>query len=262
MTARSWGSAALAGRDGFRFDGLAPGPKRLELWLPQFAPFRLYDLDLSPGATVAPPDPAPRPRWITYGSSLAAAYPPMAQAKSKLDGAGGAGAGPGPHGTRLPRRLPPGPRVARLIRDLPTDYLSMEVALNALLHSTLSPRTYAPAVIGFVCTVRDGHPDIPIVVPSPIYVPRFDDPASPGAQPNAVGLTLPAMRAETAAAVERLRAHGDRRVHYVDGLRLYGAEQAHLSPDGVHPERRGRTRSPGFLREVVTPISPDLPGNR
>ena len=248
------GSAALAGRDGFRFDGLAPGPKRLELWLPQFAPFRLYDLDLSPGATVAPPDPAPRPRWITYGSSLTAAYPPVARPSQSWTAQVARARGLDHTVLAFLGGCHLDPMLARLIRDLPTDYLSMEVALNALLHSTLSPRTYAPAVIGFVCTVRDGHPDIPIVVQSPIYVPRFDDPASPGAQPNAVGLTLPAMRAETAAAVERLRAHGDRRVHYVDGLRLYGPEQAHLSPDGVHPDAAGQDAlARGFLREVVTP---------
>jgi lysophospholipase L1-like esterase len=78
--------------------------------------------------------------------------------------------------------------------------------------------------------------------------------ASPGAQPNAVGLTLPAMRAETAAAVARLQAHGDRRVHYVDGWRLYGPEHRHLSPDGVHPTAAGQDVLAGaFLREVVTP---------
>jgi hypothetical protein len=120
--------------------------------------------------------------------------------------------------------------------------------------NSLSPRTYASAVIGFVQIVRDGHPDAPIVVQSPIYVPQHDDPASPRAQPNAVGLTLPAMRAETAAAVARLRAHGDRRVHYVDGLQRYGPEQAHLLPDGAHPDAAGQDAlARGFLREVVAP---------
>src|SRR5262249_58552772 len=50
------------------------------------------------------------------------------------------------------------PMLARLIRDLPAEYLSLEVALNALQQASLSPRTYAPALIGFVRTVRDGAP--------------------------------------------------------------------------------------------------------
>jgi hypothetical protein len=249
------GSASLAGRDGFRFDGLPPGPKDLELWLPQFAPFRLYDLELSPGATVAPaPDPDPRPRWIAYGSSLTGAYPPVAQPSRTWTAQVARARGLRHTVLAFAGGCHLEPMLARLIRDLPADYLSMEVALNALSAASLSPRTYASAVIGFVQTVRDGHPDIPVVVQSPIYVPHNDDPTSPRAQPNAVGFTLPAMREETAAAVARLRAHGDRFVHYVDGLRLYGPEQAHLSPDGVHPDAAGQDALAGaFLREVVAP---------
>jgi hypothetical protein len=144
--------------------------------------------------------------------------------------------------------------LARLLRDLPADYLSLEVAVNALQEASLSARTYASAVIGFVQIVRDGHPDAPIVVQSPIYMPRYDDPASPQAQPNAVGLTLAAMRSETESAVARLRAHGDQSVHYVDGLRLYGLEHAQLSPDGSHPDAAGQlVLANAFLREVVAP---------
>ena len=219
------GSAALAGRDGFHFDGLPRGVKQLELWLPQFAPFRLYELELSPGATVEPaPEVEARPRLGRLRQLAHRGVPARGGAQPDLDGAGGAGA-------RLRHTVLAflggchlEPMLARLIRDLPADYLSLEVAVNALLEASLSPRTYASAVIGFVQIVRDGHPDAPIVVQSPIYMPRLDDPASPQAQPNAVGLTLPAMRAETEAAVARLQAHGDRCVHYVDGLRLYGPE--------------------------------------
>ena len=152
------GSAALAGRDAFRFDGLAPGAKRLELWLPQLAPFRLYDLELSPGATVAPPDPAPRPRWITYGSSLTAAYPPVARPSQTWTAQVARARGLDHTVLAFLGGCHLEPMLARLIRDLPADYVSMEVALGALLWATLSPRTYAPGVIGFVQTVRDGHP--------------------------------------------------------------------------------------------------------
>jgi hypothetical protein len=247
------GSMTLAGRDGFRFDGLPPGPKRLELWLPQFAPFRLIDLELSPGATAAP-DEERRPRWIAYGSSLTGTYPPTAQPGRTWTAQVARARGLDHTVLAFPGGGHLEPMLARLIRDLPAEYVSLEVALNALSAASLSPRTYASAVIGFVQLVRDGHPDAPIVVQSPIYVPHNDDPARPGAQPNAVGFTLPAMRAETAAAVARLQAHGDRRVHYVDGLRLYGPEHGHLSPDGVHPDAAGQdVLAQTFLREVVAP---------
>ena len=247
------GSAGLVGCDRFCFDALPPGPKRLELWLPQFAPFRLRDLELSPGAAVAP-DEEPRPRWIAYGSSLTGAFPPTAQPSRTWTAQVARARGLRHTVLAFPGGCHLDPMLARLIRDLPAEYLSLEVALNALQQASLSPRTYAPALIGFVRTVRDGHPDAPIVVQSPIYVPQNDDPDGPRAQPNALGFTLPAMRAETAAAVARLQAYGDRRLHYVDGLRLYGPEHRHLSPDGVHPDAAGQDAlAQAFLREVVAP---------
>jgi hypothetical protein len=247
------GSAVLAGRDAFRFDGLPPGAKRLELWLPQFAYFRLVELELSPGAA-ARPDEDPRPRWIAYGSSLTMAVPPVAHPSHTWTAQVARARGLNHTVLGFPGGCHLEPMLARLIRHLPADYISLEVALNALQFLSLSARTYASAVIGFVQTVRDGHPDVPIAVQSPIYVPDLDDPASPKAQPNAVGFTLPAMREETASAVARLQAHGDRRVHYVDGLRVYGPEHRHLSPDGGHPNAEGQdVVARGFLREVVVP---------
>jgi hypothetical protein len=249
-------TASLAGRTGFAFAGLPAGAKRLELWLPQYAPFRLTALELDSGAALTPdggPEAA-QPRWIAYGSSLTMAYPPVAHPSetwtARVAGVRGL--------DHLVLGFPGGchlePALARLIRDLPAEYVSLEVALNALRAASLSPRTYASALIGFVLTVRDGHPDAPVVVQSPVYVPEHDAPDGARAGPNAVGFTLPAMRAETAAAVERLRAHGDRRLHYVDGLRIYGPEHAALSPDGIHPNAEGQqVLAAGFLREVVHP---------
>jgi hypothetical protein len=247
------GALSLVGREAFRFDRLPDGTKRLELWLPQYAPFRLIDLEVSPGATVAP-DEDPRPRWIAYGSSLTMAYPPVAQPSRTWTAQAARARGLNHTVLAYAGGCHLEPMMARMIRDLPADYLSLEVAVNALQQTSLSRRTYASAVIGFVQIVRDGHPDIPIVVQSPIYMPQHDDPDSPRAQPNAVGFTLPVMREETASAVARLQAHGDQHVHYVDGLQVYGPEHRHLSPDGAHPNAEGQDAiAQGFLREVVAP---------
>ena len=64
-----YGSVSLTGQDRFRFADLPPGGKLIELWLPQYGEFRLRSLELSAGASVAPYDD-PRPRWVTYGSSI------------------------------------------------------------------------------------------------------------------------------------------------------------------------------------------------
>jgi lysophospholipase L1-like esterase len=138
------------------------------------------------------------------------------------------------------------PLVARVIRDLPADYLSMKVGINIYGAASLSERTFAPGIIAFVQIVRERHPTAPFVVISPIISPPRE------AEPNRVGFTLAAMREEVAGAVETLRAHGDRNVYYVDGLSLFGPGLVSLLPDDLHPNAEGyQALGENFLREVA-----------
>ena len=69
--------------------------------------------------------------------------------------------------------------------------------------------------------------------------------------PNAVGLTLQQMRVEVREAVESFRQRGDDNIYYVDGLKLFGEELAHLLPDNLHPNAEGyRRMGENFLKEV------------
>ncbi len=229
------GSAPLSGVDQFRFDGIqAHGPKQerlIELWLPQFGHFQLRSLELSDGATLERHD-ASAPRWVTYGSSIthcrAAASPsqtwPAVAARRR-----------GYHLTCLGYggQCHLDPMVARMIRDLPADFLSMKVGINIYGSGSLNARTFQPAIIGFVQTVREKHPDTPYVVLSPIYSPPREE------RKNQVDFTLADMREEVASAVEALRSMGDRNVHYVSGLELLNAEEAGLLPDQLHPNAEG-----------------------
>ncbi|HEV2123154.1 MAG TPA: GDSL-type esterase/lipase family protein [Chloroflexota bacterium] len=140
------------------------------------------------------------------------------------------------------------PMVARLIRDLPADYISLCLGINVYGARSLTARTFRPAVLGFIAIVRERHPDIPLVVISPIVsAPRETE-------PNQAGLSLALMRQEIAEAVEALRAHGDEALHYVDGLRIFGPDLQHLQPDQVHPDAEGyRVLARNFLREVAVP---------
>ena len=241
------GSEPLAGRDEFRFDGLPPREKVVELWLPLFARFRLRSLELSPGASLAPHDDA-RPRWTAYGSSIthgrgaerpSEAWPSIVarEAGLNLTSLGYAG------NCHLE------PMIARLVRDLPADFISMKVGINIYGSGSLNARTFRPAIIGFVQIVREKHPDTPLAVISPIYSAQRE------AAPSSAGLSLRDMREEVAAAVEALRAHGDRDVHYVEGLKLLGPEHAHFIPDEVHPNAEGyQVLGRNFLRYVATPV--------
>lgn len=238
------GSVPLQGRDAFLFDNLPAGEKLIELWLPQFGEFKLCSLALDDGASLTAHSDS-RPRWITYGSSITqcrtAASPtqtwPAVVARARGFNLTCLGFGGQCHLE---------PMLARLIRDLPADYLSMCVGINIYGAASLSPRTFRAAIIGFVQIVREKRPDTPYVVISPIYSPPRET------TPNAVDFTLQAMRDEVAAAVDALRAAGDHHVHYVNGLDIFGAAYTHLLPDELHPDAEGyRLMGQHFTAQVA-----------
>ena len=123
--------------------------------------------------------------------------------------------------------------IARMMRELPADFLSMKVGINIYGSDSLSPRTFQAAIIGFVHIVREKHPDTPFVVISPIFSPPRETTL------NAVGFTLADMREEVAEAVQVMKSRGDCNLHYVNGLELFGADLAHLLPDDLHPDAEG-----------------------
>ena len=243
----AYGSASACCVDRFGFEGMPAGDKLVELWLPHFAELRLRGLELDEGASVGPAEDG-RPRWVTYGSSIthcrsaagpSTTWPAIVARERSLDltclGYGG--------NCHLE------PMVARMIRGLPADFLSMKVGINVYGAATLGPRTFRAAIIGFVRILREGHPETPLAVASPVASPPRER------TENAVGFTLQSMREEVADAVEALRAHGDRNVHYVDGLRLFGHDLAHLLPDDLHPNAEGYERlAHNFIREVADPL--------
>jgi hypothetical protein len=221
----------LEGRDSFRFDGLPSGQKLVELWLPQHGEFRLRGLELSDGASIEPFDDT-RPKWIAYGSSIT--HCRTAESPSQT--------WPGVATRRLGFNLTClgyggnchlEPMVARMIRELPADYISMKVGINVYNATSLGPRAFMPAVIGFVHILREKHVDTPIAVISPIFSPPRET------TENAVGFTLSAIRAEVGEAVEIMKARGDANLHYINGLELFGSDLAGLLPDDLHPNSEG-----------------------
>ena len=238
------GSLDLAGKDRFCFEDLPPGEKRVELWLPNVGEFRLKRLELSDGATVAPFEDR-RPKWITYGSSIshcgAAESPvwtwPAVVARGMDINLTCLGFGGNCHLD---------PLVATIMRDCPADFLSMCVGINIYGSGSLNPRTFRSGIIGFVRLVREKNPDAPFVVMSPIYSPPRET------TENAVGFTLQAMREEAASAVAALRGHGDRNVHYVNGLDVFGEDLGELLPDDVHPNAEGyKVMGRNFLEKAA-----------
>jgi hypothetical protein len=235
-----------------RFAGLPAREKDVEIWLPHHERIELVAL-----RTDAPVEPVPaerrRPVWLHHGSSISqgsnaaspsTTWPALAAAHGGVElvnlGFGGS--------AMLD------PFVARTMRDLPADLISVKIGINLVNGDVMRLRAFTPAVHGFLDTIRDGHPATPLLVVSPILCPAHEDTPGPGAPDFGDGamrfratgdpaevaggkLTLRVIRAELARIVAR-RAAEDPHLHLIDGRELYGeADAAQLPlPDRLHPD--------------------------
>ncbi|MEU1501997.1 GDSL-type esterase/lipase family protein [Streptomyces sp. NPDC005732] len=237
-----------------RFAGLPAGVKDVEIWLPHNETTELVAL-----RSDAPVEPVPergRPVWLHHGSSIShgsdaasptTTWPALAAALGDVDlinlGLGGSAL--------------LDPFTARVLRDTPADLISVKIGINLVNTDLMRLRAFGPAVHGFLDTIREGHPDTPLLVVSPILCPLHEDTPGPSAPDlsalssgrlrfRAVGdpaetaagkLTLRIIRAELDRIV-RQRAAEDPRLHHLDGRELYGeADATELPlPDGLHPD--------------------------
>ena len=223
-----------------RFADLPAGPKHVELWLPHSAQVELLLLETD--ADITAPEPDARPRWVHHGSSISHCMETLsptttwpAVAARRLDVAG----------TNLgfAGEAMLDPFVARVIRDLPADLISLKLGVNVVGVQALSPRSFRTAAHGFLDTIREAHPITPIVLVSAIHCPVFENGADAGP------LTIAATR-EILAEVVAARSD-DPNLHYLDGLRLLGPDEADLLPDDLHPNTEGYRRMGERFAEFV-----------
>ena len=237
------------------FEDLGPGTKTCELWLPHNAYAELRGLVVDDGASLRAAPADTRPRWIHHGSSIshcmeaeepALTWPAVAarQAGMSLVSLGFGGQ------CHLDQF------VARTMRDAPADVVTVKAGINIVNLDSMRERVFIPALHGFLDTLREGKPDTPIAVISPIYCPSAETRPGPtipdeqgrfvtveGFEPYRTGcLTLTRIRELIADAVATRRAAGDARLHYVDGLELFGAADAGDLPDDLHPNPAGYVR--------------------
>jgi len=123
--------------------------------------------------------------------------------------------------------------ISRMIRDLPADAISLCLGINIQASGTFNARSFREQAIGTVQIIREGHPEIPIVVISPIISPSRES------TPGPAGLTLEQTRDLLAEAVELMTGHGDSNLHYLSGLKLFDEGDLDLLPDGLHPSAEG-----------------------
>ncbi|MEV5719418.1 GDSL-type esterase/lipase family protein [Amycolatopsis mediterranei] len=241
-----------------RFAGLGGQPKDVELWLPHNELTELVAL-----RTDAPVEPVPLGRvWLHHGSSIShgsnAASPATTWPALAAAAAGVELVNLGFSGNALLD-----PFTARALRDTPADLISVKLGINVVNADLMRLRAFGPAVHGFLDTIRDGHPDTPLVVVSPLYCPIHEQTPGPGdfdhealaagevrfratgdpTERAAGKLTLEVIRAELARIVTQRQA-SDPHLTYLDGLLLYGSEDfAELPlPDDLHPSPAAHRR--------------------
>ncbi|GGZ64563.1 lipase [Streptomyces subrutilus] len=258
-----------------RFSGLPDRAKDVEIWLPHNEITQLVTLRTD--AAVEPPVDRGRARWLHHGSSIShgsdaaspsTTWPALA---ASLGGVELTNLGLG--GSALLD-----PFTARALRDTPADLISVKIGINLVNTDLMRLRAFGPAVHGFLDTVREGRPTVPLLVVSPVLCPIHEDTPGPSvpdfsefgdgrirfraagdpAERASGKLTLGVIRDELDRIV-RQRSAEDPNLYLLDGRELYGeADAAELPlPDGLHPDAAThRLMGERFAARVFGPGGP------
>lgn len=224
----------------------------VQIWLPHNCQIEL--IDVSANSELKPDPQVTAPRWVHYGSSIShcedaatplGVWPVDASRRLGLDifslAMGGC--------ANLEQFA------ARTIRDRDFELLSLKLGINVVNSANMTSRTFGPAVHGFIDTIRERHPHLPILVISPVCCPAHENNPGPSetspdgmvmGQPLSrhswIGeLTLRSIRVILSELVAQ-RAETDPNIFYMNGLELFDEIEAPTMPDGIHPDAAGYLR--------------------
>lgn len=234
------------------FDDLPKEHKFCEIWLPQNAFVLLRSIEVDEGFTFFDIPNETRKRWVHYGSSISHCmeaklpseiWPAVAARKSNLAltnlGFGG--------------QCHLDPFVARTIRDIDCDFISIKVGINIINLNSMKERVFTPLLHGFLDTIREKQQKTPILLISPIFCPSAEDFPGPtipdeqgkfktsGKALNDGTMSLKRVR-EILEMLVDARSSGDENLSYFNGLELFGESDRDDLPDDLHPNPEGYLR--------------------
>jgi hypothetical protein len=226
--------------------GKVTAPRRVTVWLPHNCEIEIIDLsaDAEQAAAAAMPF-----NWTHYGSSIShcvEADSPLGVWPSRIAQDLGLNlTSLGMAGSANVEYF-----AAKTIASIPADLITLKLGINVVAGSTMTKRTFIPAVHAMLDVIRKQQPDAKIVLISPIYCPGLETQPGPVIT-NASGqvfgsefspvewvgqLTLQGVREVLEDIVAQRR---DEKLGYVDGLELFSSGDVDLMPDHLHPNAEG-----------------------
>ena len=206
--------------------GRAASGERAIVYLPEGMKPTVLSIE-GVGGTVEPAPP--QRRWVAYGDSIAegwvasgpsGAWPAIAGRTHRLDvcNMGYAGSARGEIVS------------AEHVAALEADVISITHGTNCWTRIPFSADMMRAGTAAFIEVVRQGHPETPIVVASPVVRPDAE------ATPNRLGATLADLRAVMEQVAQARIDAGDKRLTLVPGGDIIGPD---LLADGIHPGDEG-----------------------
>lgn len=238
------------------------GTGPVEVYLPHNARMELVSLD---GSTEIRPVDAAGLRWTHYGSSISQGLNAISAVRTWPVAAARA-LGWKLHNLSFSGNAQLDGFAARLIRDTPADLITLKVGINLVNADSMRERAFLPAAHAFLDTIREGHPDTPIVLITALACPIHE--AVPGPIVGGPDGTLHIARRDVeldtgALTLRRTReiltevaqSRGDANLTLVDGLQLFSEDDAHLLYDKLHPDQEGLDLIASRFVELVGPIA-------
>ncbi|WP_447587395.1 GDSL-type esterase/lipase family protein [Microbacterium lacticum] len=240
--------------------------RTVELWLPHTTAVELVALYSDEPLT---PTADPRAVWLHHGSSISQCGEASAPTRTWPAVAAAAG-GVSLRSLGFSGNAVGDAFVARTIRDHPADAISFEIGINVVNGDLMRRRMFEPVLHGVLDTIREGHPDTPLLVIGPIPCPSLEqspgptviDPATGQAQSagdvrelDRGAMSLAIVR-EVWRSVLAARAD-DPHLYALDGRALLPDAEIGDLDDGLHPNAAAYERMGArFASEVFGPGGP------